>query len=73
MVVRGLSAAYYLALMGHKVTIFESRESDFGGMLRYGNSNYRLLKKKAGFEINAILSTGIEVKKNISVGNRHYA
>ena len=46
----GLSAAYYLALMGHKVTIFEQRKQ-LGGMLRYG-----------------ILSTGIEVKKNISVG-----
>ena len=63
----GLSAAYYLALMGHKVTIIEQRKQ-LGGMLRYGIPNYRLPRKKLDAEINAILSTGIEVKKNISVG-----
>lgn len=36
----GLSCAYYLALMGHKVTVFEEREK-LGGMLRYGIPNYR--------------------------------
>ncbi len=41
----GLSAAYYLSLMGHKVTIFEQRKQ-LGGMLRYGIPNYRLPRKK---------------------------
>ena len=63
----GLSAAYYLSLMGHKVTIFEQRKQ-LGGMLRYGIPNYRLPRKKLDDEIAAILSTGIEVKKGISVG-----
>ena len=63
----GLSAAYYLALMGHKVTIFERRKQ-LGGMLRYGIPNYRFPRKKLDEEIDSILSTGIEVKKNISVG-----
>lgn len=63
----GLSAAYYLALMGHKVTIFEQRKQ-IGGMLRYGIPNYRFPRKKLDEEIDSILSTGIEVKKNISVG-----
>ena len=63
----GLSAAYYLALMGHKVTIFEQRKQ-LGGMLRYGIPNYRFPRKKLDEEIDSILSTGIEVKKNISVG-----
>ena len=63
----GLSAAYYLALMGHKVTIFEQRKQ-LGGMLRYGIPNYRFPRKKLDDEIDSILSTGIEVKKNISVG-----
>lgn len=63
----GLSAAYYLALMGHKVTIFEQRKQ-LGGMLRYGIPNYRFPRKKLDKEIDSILSTGIEVKKNISVG-----
>ena len=63
----GLSAAYYLALMGHKVTIFEQGKQ-LGGMLRYGIPNYRFPRKKLDEEIDSILSTGIEVKKNISVG-----
>ena len=63
----GLSAAYYLALMGHKVTIFEQRKQ-LGGMLRYGIPNYRFPRKKLDEEIDSILSTGIEVKKKISVG-----
>lgn len=63
----GLSAAYYLALMGHKVTIFEQRKQ-LGGMLRYGIPNYRFPRKKLDEEIDSILSTGIEVKKNVSVG-----
>lgn len=63
----GLSAAYYLALMGHKVTIFEQRKQ-LGGMLRYGIPNYRFPRKKLDEEIDSILSSGIEVKKNISVG-----
>ena len=63
----GLSAAYYLALMGHKVSIFEQRKQ-LGGMLRYGIPNYRFPRKKLDEEIDSILSTGIEVKKNISVG-----
>ena len=63
----GLSAAYYLALMGHKVTIFEQRKQ-LVGMLRYCIPNYRFKRKKLDEEIDSILSTGIEVKKNISVG-----
>ena len=37
-------------------------------MLRYGIPNYRFPRKKLDEEIDSILSTGIEVKKNISVG-----
>lgn len=63
----GLSAAYYLSLMGHKVTVFEQRKR-LGGMLRYGIPNYRLPRKKLDSDIASILSTGIEVKTEISVG-----
>ena len=41
----GLTAAYYLALMGHSVTIFEEHEKP-GGMLRYGIPEYRLPKER---------------------------
>ncbi len=63
----GLSAAYYLSLMGHKVTIYEQRKH-LGGMLRYGIPSYRLPREKLDEEINFLLSVGIEVKLNTSIG-----
>lgn len=63
----GLSAAYYLALMGHKVTIFE-RHRALGGMMRYGIPSYRLPRNVLDDEIASILSLGIEVQTNIDIG-----
>ncbi|MBQ2178461.1 MAG: FAD-dependent oxidoreductase, partial [Oscillospiraceae bacterium] len=63
----GLSCAYYLSLMGHKVTVYEEK-ARLGGMLRYGIPNYRLPRELLDKEINTILSTGIEVKTGITVG-----
>lgn len=63
----GLSAAYYLALMGHKVTVYEKRKH-LGGMLRYGIPNYRLPRTVLDTEIGVILSLGIEVHTGINVG-----
>ena len=63
----GLSAAYYLALMGHKVTVFEKREH-LGGMMRYGIPSYRLPREKLESDIRSILSLGIEVHTGVSVG-----
>ena len=63
----GLTAAYFLALMGHKVTIFE-RQEKLGGMLRYGIPNYRFPKDRLDDDIRAILSVGIEVKTGYDVG-----
>ncbi|MCR5147494.1 MAG: FAD-dependent oxidoreductase [Eubacterium sp.] len=63
----GLTAAYYLSLMGHKVVVFEEKDH-LGGMLRYGIPNYRLPKDRLDQDINAILSTGnIEVRYNTKV------
>lgn len=63
----GLSAAYYLALMGHKVTIFEEKKK-LGGMLRYGIPAYRLPREILDAEIESILSVGIEYKTDVNVG-----
>ncbi len=63
----GLSAAYFLALMGHTVVIYEKRKK-LGGMLRYGIPNYRLPIERLENDISDILSTGIEVKNNVSIG-----
>ena len=63
----GLSCAYYLALMGHKVTIFEERKK-LGGMLRYGIPSYRFPREKLDAEIESILSLGIETRTGVTVG-----
>ena len=63
----GLSCAYYLALMGHKVVIFEERHQ-LGGMLRYGIPSYRFPREKLDAEIHSILSLGIEAHTNTTVG-----
>ncbi|NFO30709.1 glutamate synthase [Clostridium botulinum] len=63
----GLSAAYFLSLMEHKVIIYEKRKK-LGGILRYGIPNYRLPIERLENDISDILSTGIEVKNNVSIG-----
>ena len=63
----GLSCAYYLAVMGHKVTIFEQRHH-LGGMLRYGIPSYRFPRHLLDEEIDSILSLGIEAHTNVTVG-----
>jgi len=63
----GLSAAYYLALAGHKVTLLESAKQA-GGMLRFGIPPYRLPNSVLDQEINDILSLGVELKTNQTMG-----
>lgn len=63
----GLSAAYYLQLMGHQTTVYEMLP-ELGGMLRYGIPNYRLPKDRLDEDIKAILKTGVEVKHGIKIG-----
>ncbi|MBQ4363396.1 MAG: FAD-dependent oxidoreductase [Oscillospiraceae bacterium] len=64
----GLTAAYFLSLMGHHVDIYEEHEK-LGGMLRYGIPEYRLPKKRLDEDISAILSAGdIDVRYNCKVG-----
>ncbi len=63
----GLSAAYYLALEGHRVTLFEAQKKA-GGMLRFGIPPYRLPNDVLDQEINDILSLGVELKTNQVMG-----
>ena len=63
----GLSCAYYLTLMGHKVTVYEEAKQ-LGGMLRYGIPNYRFPRHLLNAEIESILSLGIEVHTGVTVG-----
>ena len=64
----GLSAAYYLALMGHKVTVYE-KCAKLGGMLRYGIPSYRLPREVLDAEIASMLALGIDVHVNVNVGD----
>ena len=68
----GLSCAYYLAVMDHKVTIFEQRHH-LGGMLRYGIPSYRLPRERLQAEIDWILSAGIDVELHHSVNGEGLA
>ena len=63
----GLTAAYYLSLMGHQVTVYEQRPG-LGGMLRYGIPEYRLPQEVLDRDINHILSTGIKTHLGVSIG-----
>ena len=63
----GLTAAYYLRLSGHDVTIYEAMP-EMGGMLRYGIPEYRLPKAVLAKEVAAIAALGVEMKTNVKVG-----
>lgn len=63
----GLSAAYFLQLMGHQVTVYEMLPK-LGGMLRYGIPNYRLPKERLDDDIQAILDTGVKVDCRKAIG-----
>ncbi|SEP98392.1 NADPH-dependent glutamate synthase beta chain [Lachnospiraceae bacterium NE2001] len=64
----GMTAAYFLALMGHTVTIYDEHDAA-GGMLRYGIPEYRLPKVELDRDISAIMSAGdIEFRGGTKVG-----
>ena len=62
----GLSAAYYLALMGHKVTVYEKR-AKLGGMLRYGIPNFKLDKAVIDRRMKILEAEGILFKMGVHV------
>lgn len=59
----GLTAAFYLAKLGHSVTVFEALPQT-GGMMRVGIPSYRLPREVLDGEINEIKKTGVEIKVN---------
>jgi len=63
----GLTAAYYLAVLGHKVTVYEKLPVT-GGMMAVGIPDYRLSKEYLKREIDELLKLGIEFKTGITVG-----
>ena len=63
----GLSCAYYLATMGYYPTVFE-KNSEPGGMLRYGIPSYKLDKKVIDAEIDIMREIGVEIRCGVEVG-----
>jgi NADPH-dependent glutamate synthase beta subunit-like oxidoreductase len=63
----GLTAAFYLKMKGHDVTIFEARPKP-GGMMRYGIPYYRLPEEVLEREVNQILSVDIELETGKKLG-----
>ncbi|MCX7615245.1 MAG: NAD(P)-binding protein, partial [Clostridiales bacterium] len=67
----GLSAAYYSAINGHDVTVFE-RQPEAGGMMRYGIPEYRLPKAKLDMEIDLIKRLGVKIMTNKAIGTHFH-
>lgn len=63
----GLTCAYFLRSLGHKVTVLEKQEAG-GGMLRWGIPYYRLPEDILDREIRAILSLDIDIQYNKELG-----
>ncbi len=63
----GLTAAFYLALLGHAVTVFDSQERA-GGMLRYALPEYRLPKAVLDREVEIIERLGVQFVFKTQVG-----
>ena len=63
----GMSCAYFLRRIGHKVSIFEAMPK-LGGMVRYGIPEYRLPDKVLDWELDGILNLGINAFTHVSFG-----
>ncbi|MBL7152112.1 MAG: NADH-quinone oxidoreductase subunit NuoF [Phycisphaerae bacterium] len=63
----GLTCAYYLALEGYRVTVFESLPVA-GGMLAVGIPDYRLPRDVLNWEIENIKKLGVEIKTDTTIG-----
>jgi NADPH-dependent glutamate synthase beta subunit-like oxidoreductase len=62
----GLTAAYYLAKLGHSATVFETLP-ELGGMMRVGIPAYRLPREVLNREIGEIKNVGVEMKTNTRI------
>ena len=62
----GLTAAYYLAMLGHEVTVLEALPVA-GGMMRVGIPSYRLPVEVLDSEIKEIENVGVGIKTNSKV------
>ena len=64
----GMSAAYHLRRLGHKVTVCEAGPL-MGGMMRFGIPKYRLPRDVLDAEMQRVVDMGVEVRLNTKVDN----
>ena len=64
----GLTAAYFLALRGHDITIYEAQQ-EAGGMLRYGIPAYRLPREALDQEVRRISQLGVTIRTGYEIGH----
>lgn len=62
----GLTAAYFLARDGYRVTVFEAA-AEVGGMLRLGIPVYRIPRAVLDRDIKNITALGVEIRTNAPV------
>jgi dihydropyrimidine dehydrogenase (NAD+) subunit PreT len=66
----GLACAHRLAMLGHRVTVMESK-SKAGGLNEYGLAAYKMLDERAAKEVDFILGIGgIEIKTGVALGKQ---
>jgi glutamate synthase (NADPH/NADH) small chain len=63
----GLSAAYYLSLLGYEITVYDANEKA-GGMLRYGIPEYRLPYDQVDKDVEYIESLGVKIHQDTRIG-----
>lgn len=63
----GLSCAYFLAVEGYSVTVFEKQEK-LGGMMTLGIPSFRLEKNVVEAEIDVLRGLGVEFRTGVEVG-----
>ena len=63
----GLSCAYYLAVKGYPVTVFE-KEQMLGGMLTMGIPSFRLDRAVVNAEIDVLRELGVQFRTGVAVG-----
>ena len=63
----GLSCAYYLAVKGYPVTVFE-KEQILGGMLTMGIPSFRLDRAVVNAEIDVLRELGVQFRTGVAVG-----
>jgi NADPH-dependent glutamate synthase beta subunit-like oxidoreductase len=63
----GLSCAYYLAVEGYQVTVFEKQKA-LGGMLTLGIPSFRLQKDVVNAEIDVLKELGVTFNLGVEVG-----